>query len=45
MGNEIVYEDMYGKGTNQNSVSVPDIFRITVQEFIAIRKRWNSTLK
>lgn len=31
MGNEIIYEDMYGKGTTRNSVPVPEIFRITVQ--------------
>ena len=45
MGNEIIYEDMYGKSANQNSVPVAETFRIIVQGFIFIRKRWNSSLK
>lgn len=45
MGNGTTYEDMYGKGTTRNSVPVPGILRIAVQDVIVIRKRWNSTLK
>lgn len=32
IGNEITYEDKYGKGTTRNSMPVLEIFRITEQD-------------